>query len=178
MIFSALIQSQLFYCVRKWGEASKSVIEPLCKIQKRALRLVNESHHIKHCDPMFASIGCLKFRDMYRMACARQAVKHFYNTLPSANMECFQKRETVYKIRTSTGERTLTIPPVSTKHKQLEQMCCTNIPKIWNKEVPTDLKSMQELSFVNAYKQHFLQQYKSFKCHVDNCFSCKYTKNT
>ena len=178
MIFSALIQSQLSYCVGIWGGASKSVIEPLCKIQKRALRLVNESHHIKHCDPMFASIGCLKFRDMYRMACARQAVKHFYNTLPSANMECFQKRETSYKIRTSNGERTLTIPPVSTKHKQLEQMCCTNIPKVWNKEVPTDLKSMQELSFVNAYKQHFMQQYKSFKCNVENCFSCKYVRNT
>ena len=175
MIFSALIQSQLSYCIGIWGGASESVIKPLVKIQKRALRLVNESHHIKHCDPMFASIGCLKFRDMHRMACARQAVKYFYANLPTGNMDCFQHRKSVYKIRGSTGHRTLKMPSVSSK--QLEQMCCTNIPKIWNKEVPVDLKLLQELSFVNAYKQHFLQQYKSFKCKIPNCFSCGYSKN-
>ena len=175
MIFSSLIQSQLGFCISIWGGASKTVIEPLVKIQKRAIRLVNESHFSKHCDPMFASLGCLKFPDMYRLSCARLAVKYFHDSLPSGNMDCFLERKSVYEIRRSVGNKTLQIPSASSK--QLEQMCCTNIPKIWNKEVPIDLKSYQELSFVAAYKQHFLQQYKLFNCNIKNCYSCGNSKN-
>ena len=175
MIFSALIQSQLSYCISIWGGASESVMKPLYKIQKRALRLVNESHHIKHCDPMFANIQCLKVRDMYRLACARQAIKFFSSNLPTANMECFQQRETVYKIRGTAGVKTLTVPSVSCQ--QVEKMCCTNIPLLWNNEVPNDLKSLQELSFVNTYKEHILQQYRAFHCNIENCFSCGYSRN-
>ena len=58
------------------------------------------------------------------------------------------------------------------KSRQLDQMCCTVIPKIWNKEVPSHLKALQETSFNNAYKEHFLQKYRSFACNDPNCFAC------
>ena len=33
---------------------------------------------------------------------------------------------------------------------------------IWNKEVPSGIKHFQETTFLSAYKDHFLQQYKAF----------------
>ena len=175
MIFSSLIQSSLGYCISIYGGASKSVIEPLVKIQKRAIRLVNESHYSKHCDPMFAATGCLKFRDLYKMACARLAVKYFYDNLPKGNMDCILERKPAYQTRETSGGKNLKIPPASSK--QLEQMCCTNIPKIWNKEVPSDFKVFQETTFIGAYKEHFLQQYRSYICNVPNCYSCGNSRN-
>ena len=171
MIFSSLIQSQLGYCISIYGGASKSVIEPLVKIQKRAIRLVNESHYSRHCDEMFAKEGCLKFRDMHKLACARIAVKYFYDNLPRGNMDCFLERKSAYEIRNSICGKNLKIP--SSLTKQMEQMCCVKIPMIWNKEVPSEMKSLQETAFIHAYKEHFLQEYRSFTCDVPNCYSCK-----
>ena len=171
MIFSSLIQSQLNYCISIYGGANKSVIEPLVKIQKRAIRLVNESHYSKHTDQMFAAAGCLKFQDMHKLACARIALRYFYDNLPKGNMDCFSERKTVYEIRHSISGKNLKIP--SSKSKQMEQMCSTRIPLIWNKEVPNELKSLQETAFVNAYKEHFLQQYRSFMCTDPNCYPCQ-----
>ena len=174
MIFSSLIQSQLNYCISIYGGASKSVIEPLVKIQKRAIRLVNEAHYSKHCDQMFGSMDCLKFTDMHKLACARIAVKYFYNNLPRGNMDCFSERKTAYEIRNSINGKNLKIPSATTN--QMEQMCCTKIPKIWNKEVPSNIKSNQETAFVRAYKEHFLQKYRSFTCKDLSCYSCKYSR--
>ena len=172
MIFSSLIQSSLGYCISIYGGASKSVIEPLVKIQKRAIRLVNESHYSKHCDPMFAAIGCLKFHDLYKMECARVAVKYFYDNLPNGNMDCLLERRSAYQTRETTGGKNLKVPPASSK-----QMCCTNVPKIWNKEVPSDFKVCQETTFIGVYKEHFLQQYRSYICSVPNCYSCRNSRN-
>ena len=152
------------------------MIEPLVKIQKRAIRLVNESHYSKHTDQMFAAAGCLKFHDMHKLACARIALRYFYDNLPKGNMDCFSERNTVYEIRHSISGKNLKIP--SSKSKQMEQMCSTKIPLIWNKEVPNELKSLQETAFVNAYKEHFLQQYRSFTCTDPNCYPCQKSRQS
>ena len=164
MIFSALIQSR--WSIQDCNRAT---------CQKCAIRLVNESHSTRHCDEMFAKEGCLKFRDMHKLACARIAVKYFYDNLPRGNVGCFSERKSAYEIRNSIHGKKLKIP--STLTKQMEQMCCTKIPMIWNKEVPTEMKSLQETAFIHAYKEHFLQKYRSFSCDVPNCRSCKNSRN-
>ena len=121
-----------------------------------------ESHYSRHCDEMFAKEGCLKFRDMHKLACARIAVKYFYDNLPRGNMDCFLERKSAYEIRNSIRGKNLKIP--SSLTKQMEQMCCVKIPMIWNKEVPSEMKSLQETAFIHAYKEHFLQEYRSFTC--------------
>ena len=171
MIFCSLIQSQLSYCISIYGGAAKSTIDPLVKIQKRALRLVNEAHSSKHTDHMFAAAGCLKFQDMHKWACARICVKYFNDNLPEGNMDCLEEKRTTYSTRSLDDGRVLNIP--SALSKQMEQMCATTIPTIWNKEVPSGIKHFQEATFLSAYKDHFLQQYKAFTCTKSNCYSCK-----
>ena len=70
--------------------------------------------------------------------------------------------------------RKVIIPFFSFAHDPKEQMCATTIPTIWNKEVPSGIKHFQEATFLSAYKDHFLQQYKAFTCTKSNCYSCNH----
>ena len=69
MIFNSLIQSHLNYAIVIWGSAKGKLLDPLEKAQKREIRIVNNQHHIKHTNPLFASHDCLKIKDMYKLAC-------------------------------------------------------------------------------------------------------------
>ena len=108
---------------------------------------------------------------MHKWACARICVKYFNDNLPEGNMDCLEEKRTTYSTRSLDDGRVLNIP--SALSKQMEQMCATTIPTIWNKEVPSGIKHFQEATFLSAYKDHFLQQYKAFTCTKSNCYSCK-----
>ena len=56
MIYMSLIFSHINYCNLIWGSAKKTIIEPLFKLQKKAVRLVNNSQYLDHSDPSFRSL--------------------------------------------------------------------------------------------------------------------------
>ena len=175
MLFSSLIQSILHYALPVWGGAGKKIIDPLVRIEKRAIRLANNAHYIKHTDPMFGSLGCLKLTDMYKISCARTAVKFLQSTLPEGNMDCFKERKIVRSIRSLNNIREFCIP--KDKSSQTHKLCTFQIPTIWNKAVPFDIKNLEELSFVATYKQMFIDEYNIFTCTEENCYSCNMVRN-
>ena len=175
MLFSSLIQSILHYALPVWGGAGKKIIDPLVRIEKRAIRLANNAHYIKHTDPMFGSLECIKLTDMYKITCARTAVKFLQSTLPEGNMDCFKERKIVRSIRSLNNIREFCIP--KDKNSQTHKLWTFQIPTIWNKAVPFDIKNLEELSFVATYKQIFIDEYNIFTCTEENCYSCNMVRN-
>ena len=170
MIYNSLIQSHLSYCQVIWCNAKRKVLDPLIKAQKRALRIVNNEHWLKHCDPLFASMDCLKLTDQYKVSCAKLVVKFFQDTLPPGLKDCFHEKIPVRSTR-MTENRILT--QQNTKDTNVQRMPKYNIAKIWNESVPNSIKDFQEASFSFAYKNHFIQEYNEFNCAKQNCYSCE-----
>ena len=166
MIFNSLIQSHLTYCLSVWGSAKTKIIDPLEKAQKRALRLVNDQHHIKHCDPLFASQDCLKLKDQYKLSCGLLAVKYFQQNLPPGLTDCLQEKIHKHSTRISTF-RTLDSPNTTNDRMPRHRLVNT-----WNKQVPDSIKEFPQASFLSAYKNHFMLEYKAFVCNDIDCYSC------
>ena len=169
MIFNSLIQSHINYCISIYGSAKDTILKPLEIAQKRAIRLVNNQHFIKHTDPLFASHDCLKLKDHYKAACGLLAVKYFQQSLPPGLTDCFQEKIHKHNTREATF-KTLEVP--NTKNSRVIKMPKHSIANIWNKHVPDSIKDFPEASFLNAYKSHFILAYKDFVCNDANCYSC------
>ena len=93
MIFNSLIQSHLNYAIVIWGSAKGKLLDPLEKAQKRAIRIVNNQHYIKHTDPLFASHDCLKIKDMYKLnmhllKCTKSSYEKVSFCLQMCNSKC------------------------------------------------------------------------------------------
>ena len=171
MIYNSLIQSHLSYCQVIWCNAKKKILDPLIKAQKRALRIVNSEHWLKHCDPLFASMGCLKLTDQFKVSCGKLVVKYLYDTLPPGLSDCFEEKVQVRTTRLTENNRLLTTP--RTNDPNVLKLPKFNIAEIWNKHVPTSIKEFPEACFVESYKSLYMLEYNNFKCSKSNCYSCE-----
>ena len=65
----SLIFSHINYCNLIWGSAKKTILEPLFKLQKKAVRLVNNSQYLDHSDPIFKSLKILTVHKVFKLNC-------------------------------------------------------------------------------------------------------------
>ena len=171
MIYNSLIQSHLSYCQVIWCNVKSKILDPLIKAQKRALRIVNNEHRLKHCHPLFASLDSLKLTDQYKVSCGRLIVKYLQGTLPPGLKDCFQEKIQTCSTRMSDNNRIMVQQNI--KDPNVQRMPKFSIAQVWNKHVPKSIKNLPEASFNNAYKNHFLNEYDSFNCNILNCYSCE-----
>ena len=65
-MYYAFIYPHLTYCIEVWGSASKSLMEPLFKVQKRIGRIIAGVPYKAHTDPIFTSLKILDLAKIYR----------------------------------------------------------------------------------------------------------------
>ena len=159
------------HCQVIWCNTKSKVLDPLIKAQKRVLRIVNNEHWLKHCDPLFASMDCIKLTDQYKISCGKLVVKFLQKTLPPGLQSCFHEKTQVRSTRMSENNRLLI--QQKTKDPTVLRMPKYSIAQVWNKYVPKSFKDLQEVSFNLAYKNQFIQEYSNFKCTKRNCYSCE-----
>ena len=66
-VYYALIQSRLTYCLKLWGSADKTKINPLQVIQNRFVRLLHNKHKQTHAPPLFKQSKILNVSDLYKL---------------------------------------------------------------------------------------------------------------
>ena len=69
LIYMSLIFSHVNYCNLIWGSACKTTLEPLFRLQKKAIRLVNNSHFLEHTAPIFSSLKILTLYQVFNNNC-------------------------------------------------------------------------------------------------------------
>ena len=82
LLYHAMIEPYLSYCIIVWGGANPTTLYKLVTLQKRALRLLNRSSYLAHCEPLFKKSEILTLADMYRKEVALFMFKFKYNMLP------------------------------------------------------------------------------------------------
>ena len=69
MIYMSLIFSHINYCNLIWGSACTNTLEPLFRLQKKAIRLVDNSHYLAHTEPIFKSLKILTLYQVFKLNC-------------------------------------------------------------------------------------------------------------
>ena len=69
MIYMSLIYSHLNYCILIWGSVEKTIVEPLFKLQKKAIRIISKSNYLDHTAPLFKSLKLLTVYNVFDLSC-------------------------------------------------------------------------------------------------------------
>ena len=172
MLFHALVQSHLQYCLPIWGGAAERLLKPLRISQKKAARVACGVRRSKHSEPCFSNLKALKLEDLYIVACAKIAVKNIADTQIEGLQDCFEKANGKRKGRVTRLQNSdnLKIPRIDAQW--LRYLPAYKIPKIWNEKIPDNIRDMGPIMIDTAYKSQTLLNYADYKCEITNCYSC------
>ena len=65
-LYYSLILSHLQYCTLLWANTYSTCLNKLRILQKKAVRIITESHYLAHTDPLFSKLKLLKLDDLYK----------------------------------------------------------------------------------------------------------------
>ena len=71
------------YCVSVWGNTYDSYLDPLAKLQKRAVRIVAGAHRNSPTDCIFKKLKILKLREIYIYSVQLFVFKYHHKLLPN-----------------------------------------------------------------------------------------------
>ena len=66
-VYYSLFYSKLQYCVTSWGGCPGTNLEPIFRLQKRALRIMCSKPYTAPSNPLFVDMKMLKLNDIYRL---------------------------------------------------------------------------------------------------------------
>ena len=173
-MYTTLIVPHLQYCLILWGSGIKEN-HPLHLLQKKALRIITNSHYIAHSEPIFKAVRCLKITDMFSVAIWKFYFKLMNNKLPN----CFSSYKPVLPVvneRYEIRNPVFHLPVIN--HKFAEQYClirqlnkdhCSNI-------IADKVLRVSFYSFKVYLKNMIVGTYKEL-CEITKCHVCNIVKN-
>ena len=167
LIYNSLFVPHLNYSLLAWGHSC----ERISKLQKKAVRLICNTHFLAHTEPLFKRLSILKVRDILRL----KALKFYYRYSNSQLPGYF---ENMFQVATSTH-------PHNTRYKDVPRITLPvrnstkftirfYIPALIN-ETPANI---MEKIFTHSYsgfskytKLQFINKYSEV-CTIPNCYTC------
>ena len=95
-LYYSFIYPHFTYCVEVWGNNYDSYLDPLVKLQKRAIRVITNSKKYDHTSPLFLKLHLLRFREIYVYCSQLFMYKHHHEILPNIFLEFFQRNNTIH----------------------------------------------------------------------------------
>ena len=96
ILYNSLILSHLNSNITAWGFASHK----LCRLQKRALRLITDSRYNAHTQPLFKALCTLTLDDTFKMQCLKFYYKFIQGKLPPFFDTFFIEKTTLHNYQT------------------------------------------------------------------------------
>ena len=168
-IYRSLIESQLRYAAIIYGSAPAPKIEEIFKLQKRAMRLIDNLFFRAHTEPIFLKYKILKLQDLISLL--RASIIHQFRNgklPPSFDRQFFKF--------INESESTRRNDPLYVRLPELTNPSLSRNPYMmicndWN-NVPYFIKIIPQFSlFKRALTEHYLSKY-TFTCTEPNCVAC------
>ena len=102
-IYRSLVASYLTYGLTAWGQAYKSHLEKLLKLQKRALRFIYFSERNQHAIPLFIDAGVLPLKFLYYEHLANLMFEIRHNNAPGNIQDLFQDISDIHSYNTRSS---------------------------------------------------------------------------
>lgn len=155
LLYYAYIHSHIIYSCKFLSMCSDSTLDPLVKIQKKAIRVICNKGFRAHTAILFKkeNILTVKLEILYQSLIFMHSYK--FNKLPSAftNSWLENRIEGIYQLRNLEDYR---IPRV--KYMYLYKHPIYYMPRIWNEELTIDLKNTRsKTKFMTSVKELLLR---------------------
>ena len=190
LIYNALFLSHLNYGITTWGFHSCS---RLITLQKKAVRIINNSNYNAHTSILFKQLGLLKLKDLFNLACFKFYYKYknnllpnyFINFLPTVDLRPDRPRrivhtpqrfdETIFDVPILTPS----MPILFTNTKSNRQCIRHKIPNLINVNylpeiVMNKINTHSYSGFVRYAKNYIINNYDT-NCNITNCYICNPT---
>ena len=155
LLYKALILPYLSYCHVIWGCASRTRLQRLNLLQKRAIRVITHTHYRAHTEPLFLSCKLLPFFNLYDYYCLILLYKILKGMLPFT----FNSKFSLEYAQPSRN------PPRTHQHRQLQlprfrtatgqRSLCHYLAKIHN-EFAAPLNLIDTHSSFSHYKRQLV----------------------
>ena len=112
-LYYSIIYPHLTYCIEVWGNASKTHLGFLFKMQKKVLRTMTSAGYRAHTDPIFAELQFLKLPDIYNFFVMTFVFKFVKGMLPKVFDSFFQRNSDI-SVRMTRNFHKLYLPKFRT----------------------------------------------------------------
>ena len=149
-LYNALFMSFLQYGIVAWGQTFDSYIEPLFKLQKRALRAISHQPFLAHSLPIFKDFNSLRIVDIFKL----RLLSFVYESINKVAPDCFHN---FFSLNSSVHchDTDLFLANINTSQYGLKSIRYLGA-KLWN-ELPTAIRTLSsKFSFKKSLKHHFL----------------------
>ena len=99
-IYHATFSSNVFYGAQIWGQSSKTVIEKISVLQRKAVRILTFSDFQAHSNPLFKSLKILKVMDNIFLQNCLFVHDYFHGNLPHSFNNTFNKVSNSHQLYT------------------------------------------------------------------------------
>ena len=167
-IYNSLVLPHLNYGILLWGHNCTRAAQ----LQKRCIRIVNQSSFLAHTDPIFKNLKLLKVSDIF----LHKQLKFYYNFINNQLPEYFRNfqikpaseihnyntrnRNYLFKERTNLGSTRKSL-----RYEIIDTL--NNIPQ----NVLDKVFSHSKTGFASYAKQYFIDRY-TVTCTIANCYVC------
>jgi len=155
-LYCTLVLPYVNYGILSWGNAYKTNLDKLIKLQKWAIRTVTNSHYRSHTAPLFAKCNILTIDDTYKLELGTFMFKYYVNQLPNIFNDFFTLRSSIHDYQTrfsSDINLTKNIKAFSDRSTR------TTGPILWN-ALPNSLKEAISVKhFRKLYKDVLITKY-------------------
>ena len=156
-IYCSLILSHLQYCTLLWENSYCTNLNKLRILQKKAIRIITNSHYIAHTDPLFSKLKLLKLDDLYKHHLGIFMYKAANNKLPDSMSSMLTRIQNIHK-HNLRNQNSYYIQNIRTNSRK----CTINYsgPVFWN-ALPSKLKQLVSINqFKNKLKELLLSKYQ------------------
>ena len=155
ILYNSLIMPYLTYGVEIWGTTYKTYTQPLFILQKKALKIINNTRYRDPSNPLFIKNKSLKFYDIVDYKILQILYKANSNNLPENIQERFEKRESCYNLK---GTAIFKKPRFRTKI--MERTVTIKGTNLWN-GLQTEIKEIRTImAFKKNIKSTLLAKYE------------------
>ena len=152
-IYTAFIQPHITYSIINWGGTYTSILEPLRKAMKHAVRLVSFEPMKSHAQPLFKKLTLSCLDDCYPLECAKFMHDSNNNILEKQVYDLFLLTKCKHTSKTRQATLGLFSQPALRTNSKKNSISNTSV-KIWN-DIPVEIRQSKT-------KCHFKKKYKSW----------------
>ena len=150
-IFRSLIAPYLSYGLIAWGQACKSYLDKLLKLQKRALRFISFSDHNQHAIALFSDAGILPLQFSYYEFTPNLMFDIRHRNAPRNIRDLFQDISNIHSYNTRSSPLSNFYTQSSRLSIQLNSLSRIGTT-IWN-EMPLTLRNFSKYDFKRKIKR-------------------------
>jgi hypothetical protein len=146
-LYYSLVYPYIIYCNLTWGGTYLNHLQPLITVQKRIVRIINNTNYYAHTNPLFHKSKILKVKDVHVFLLGQYMYKCYVNhDMPTVthNYSTRQRGNAV------AAFQRLTVTQHSITY---------TAPHVWN-SIPDNIKNSTSLSqFKHLLKDHLVSKY-------------------